>query len=98
MLESERFPAIDGALDLARKGVRTSGDPRNRDLAGRHLTLKGVPRRWSRSATTRRAAGGLLVTLPAEQSATLEAEFAASKLFLRRVGAVEKGSGVVVAG
>src|SRR5207253_1619777 len=29
-LESERFPAIDGALDLARNGVRTSGDPRNR--------------------------------------------------------------------
>src|SRR5438270_3250825 len=32
-LESERFPALDGALDLARKGVRTSGDPRNRDCA-----------------------------------------------------------------
>src|SRR5207253_3835027 len=29
-LESARFPAIDGALDLARHGVRTSGDPRNR--------------------------------------------------------------------
>jgi hypothetical protein len=29
--ESERS-AIDGALDLARKGIRTSGDPRNRDF------------------------------------------------------------------
>ena len=35
VLESERFPAIDGALDAARKGVRTSGDPRNRDFASR---------------------------------------------------------------
>src|SRR5947209_6663901 len=35
-LESERFPAIDGALDLVRKGVRTSGDPRNRDFAAAH--------------------------------------------------------------
>src|ERR671923_1864342 len=32
-LESERFPAIDGALDLARNGIRTSGDPRNREFA-----------------------------------------------------------------
>ena len=36
-LESERFPAIDGALDLVRKGVRTSGDPRNRDDGGPKL-------------------------------------------------------------
>src|SRR6266496_6780852 len=42
-LESERFPAIDGALDLARNGIRTSGNPRNRDFAGRHLTLTEVP-------------------------------------------------------
>src|SRR6201993_4862758 len=34
-LESERFPAIDGALDLARHGVRTSGAPRNRGFARR---------------------------------------------------------------
>jgi len=38
-LESERFPAIDGALDVARKGVRTSGDPRNRDFAERHVSV-----------------------------------------------------------
>jgi len=27
---------VNGALDLARKGVRTSGDPRNRDFAAAH--------------------------------------------------------------
>ena len=41
-------------------------------------------------------AGGLLVSLPAERAPVLEAEFAARRLFLRRVGRVEKGSGVVV--
>src|SRR2546423_12165642 len=41
-LQSERFPAIDGALDMARQGVRTSGDPRNRDFAAAHVQLDGL--------------------------------------------------------
>ena len=41
-------------------------------------------------------AGGLLVSLPAERGPVLEAEFAARHLFLRRIGAVEEGSGVFV--
>jgi selenide,water dikinase len=96
LLESERFPAIDGALDLARKGTRTSGDPRNRDFAERHLTLKGVPDSLVVLGYDPQTAGGLLVSLPAEQGPALEAEFAARRLFLRRVGSVEEGSGVVI--
>jgi selenide, water dikinase len=95
-LESERFPAIDGALDLARKGIRTSGDPRNRDFAGRHLTLTEVPETLVALGYDPQTAGGLLVTLPSEQGAVLEAEFSSRRLFLRRVGTVEEGSGVLV--
>ena len=96
ILESERFPAIDGALDLARHGVRTSGDPRNRDFAGPHLELDGVPDTLAALGYDPQTAGGLLVSIPAERGPSLEAEFASRKLFVRRVGRVEEGAGVVV--
>ena len=97
VLESERFPAIDGALDLARKGVRTSGDPRNREfVAGRTSSSTDVPETLDASAYDPQTAGGLLVSIPAERGPALEAEFDAAKLFLRRVGLVEEGAGVLV--
>ena len=95
-LESERFPAIDGALDMARKGVRTSGDPRNREFAGRHLHVDGAPETLVALGFDPQTAGGLLVSVPAERGPVVEAEFQARKLFVRRVGWVEEGAGVVV--
>jgi selenide,water dikinase len=95
-LDSGRFPAIDGALDMARKGVRTSGDPRNRDFAARHVSSEGVSDVLVALGYDPQTAGGLLVSLPAAKGAALEAEFEGRGLFLRRIGSVEEGSGVVV--
>ena len=52
-------------------------------------------RSW-RSGTTLRRPGACCVSLPGERGAALEAEFASRKLFVRRVGRVEEGHGVVV--
>src|SRR5919198_1011002 len=95
-LESERFPAIDGALDIARGGVRTSGDPRNRDFAAAHVTSDGLPETLDALGYDPQTAGGLLVSVPADRGPDLEAEFGARRLFLRRIGHVEEGAGVIV--
>ena len=96
VLDGDRMPAIDGALDLARKGVRTSGDPRNRDFAARRLTLERVPEPLLALGYDPQTAGGLLVSLPSTKGAALEAEFACRRLFLRKIGTVEEGSGIRV--
>lgn len=95
-LESERFPAIDGALDCARKGVRTSGDPRNREYAARHVTLERVAPTFDALGYDPQTAGGLLVSLPRERGPALEAEFERHGLFIRRIGSVKEGAGVLV--
>ena len=96
-LEAARLPALTGAIEAARAGVRTGGDPRNREFAGPHVTLDGVPEELAALGYDPQTAGGLLVSLPAERSPVLEAELAARGLFVARIGRVEQGSGVHVA-
>jgi selenide, water dikinase len=96
-LAAAALPAMDGALDVARGGVRTGGDPRNRDFAGPHVTSDGVDDDLLALAYDAQTAGGLLVSLPADKALSLEAEFRARDLFLARIGSVEDGAGVVLA-
>ena len=97
VLEWERLPAMDGALDAARAGVRTSGDPRNRDFAAPHVAVgDDVPEAIVALGFDPQTAGGLLVSVPAERGAALDAELAGRDVFVRRIGRVEEGAGVVV--
>ncbi len=89
------LPALDGALDVARAGVRTGGDPRNREFAP--VEADGVSDELLALGYDAQTAGGLLVSLPAEKALSLASEFAARGLYLHRVGSVESGAGVAVA-
>jgi selenide,water dikinase len=97
VLDAERLPALAGALETAARGVRTGGDARNRDFAGPHVALaRDVPEELVALGYDPQTAGGLLVSLPAEKGPSLEAELHARDLFVRRIGSVERGAGVVV--
>jgi len=95
-IDANAMPALPGALEVARQGVRTGGDPRNRDFASPHVESDGVADDLVALGYDAQTAGGLLVTLPADKALSLEAEFRARDLFLRRIGMVEAGAGVLV--
>jgi selenide, water dikinase len=94
VLEAEQLPALDGALDVAERGERTGGDPRNRNFTGERVTHAGVPDDLLALAFDPQTAGGLLVSIAPSGAEALESAFAAAGLFLRRIGAVEEGAGV----
>jgi selenide,water dikinase len=87
-------PAMTGALEAAQAGVRTGGDPRNREYAP--VELDGVDDAVLALGYDAQTAGGLLVSLPADKALSLESEFRARDLFIRRIGRVEEGAGVLV--
>src|SRR5262249_58468298 len=85
-------PALPGALEAARDGVRTGGDRRNREFAP--IEADGAPDDVLAVGYDAQTAGGLLASLPADKAFSLAAEFRARELYLARVGAVEAGSGL----
>lgn len=94
VIEAEALPALPGAVELAEAGVQTGGDRRNREFAGPHVESRADAARET-LAYDPQTAGGLLVSLPAERGAVLEATFESAGLFLSRIGHVEDGGGVL---
>jgi len=90
----DAVPAMGGALEAARDGIRTGGDPRNREYAP--VDADGVDEAVLALGYDAQTAGGLLISLPADKALSLEAEFRVRDLFIRRIGRVEAGAGVFV--
>ena len=78
VLDAAAMPALDGALEAARAGVRTGGDPRNREFAAASRPTAS-PEELLALGYDAQTAGGLLVTLPADKALSLEAEFARAR-------------------
>ncbi len=91
----EALPLLPSALELAERGVRTGGDHRNRDYAGPHVESE-ADAALEALAYDPQTAGGLLVSLPADRGAVLEATFASAGVAIARIGSVEAGAGVVL--
>jgi selenide,water dikinase len=95
VIDADALPVLPGALALAADGVLTGGDRRNREFAGPHVTDLADPA-LSALAYDPQTAGGLLIALPEERGAVLQAAFASRALPLVRIGRVEAGGGVVL--
>jgi selenide, water dikinase len=97
LLDPTALPALPGALAVARKGLRTGGDERNREFVAESAELSGLAEELDILGFDPQTAGGLLVSIPEEKGAVLEASFAGAGLFLARIGRVEDGVGVALA-
>ena len=82
-LDANLLPVIPAALELARAGVITGGDRRNREYVGNALEAHGVPAEQLIVAFDPQTAGGLLVSLPPDRTPVGT-----------RIGAVAEGDGV----
>jgi len=96
-IDAEQLVALPGALEVARAGERTGGDRRNREFVGDRISIDAVPDELVSLAFDPQTSGGLLVAVPSDRVAVLTAVFDDRGLHVSRIGAVEDGSGVVLA-
>ena len=88
-----RLPALAGALESARAGVRTGGIRGNREFAAAHVDARHGGRRLVELGYDPQTAGGLLVSLPADRAGRSKRSSRARGLFLARIGTVGDGRG-----
>ena len=89
VIDTDRLPLYPGALDAAARGVRTGGDPRNRDYVASHLDST-CPAALDAVCLDPQTSGGLLAAVAPAIADRLEAAG------FSRIGVVEAGAPAVV--
>jgi selenide,water dikinase len=71
-IDSPRVPLLPGALELARRGLLTSGDKTNREYVGADVEISGGVSKELRSLFyDPQTAGGLLISIAADRAQAL---------------------------
>ena len=89
-LEADRFVPLAGALEVARAGERTGGDPRTRAFVGERVSVDGVPDEFVALAFDPQTSGGLLISLSESDAAALESALPEAYRIGRVIGRQEQ--------
>jgi selenide,water dikinase len=93
VLEAAAIPGLPGALSAAEAGIRTGGDPRNREYVEGSVEVQAGLEGLAALALDPQTAGGLLFTMPEDKAPVVQASVPEAA----RIGGVVDGSGVVLA-
>lgn len=98
VLDGEAIPLQSGAIDLARKEVRTSGDARNRRSAAERVLFRATaPHHLDILLHDPQTSGGLLAAMSPSVAESVLARAGCEGVPMWDIGAVEDGAGIVVA-
>ncbi len=96
-IHAEAVPALPGALDTIRAGVRTGGSNRNEEYVALRVDLSAdVSRELVELLYDPQTSGGLLATVPADRGAAFEAACAEHGVHCWLIGEVLNGAGLQV--
>jgi selenide,water dikinase len=92
------LPLLPGALGYAARGIATGGAQRNREHFGPSVLINpAISEPMTQLLWDPQTSGGLLIAVPAENAAAMQACFAVENAPLWAIGEVVPGEGVEVA-
>lgn len=96
-IDSSSVPLLEGAMDLAKQGLLTSGDKTNRDYVGDDIQIApNVSKEMQHLLFDPQTAGGMLIAVPSDRSDELLAALQANYPKAAAIGKVREFTGYSV--